>query len=331
LGIELSHKNILFRADSSSTIGLGHIKRCLVLAKRLQGQHKDLNIIFATLHLDGNINEEIVQSGFFLHSLENNSASQLNDLIENRKINLIIIDSYDIDYAFEKQIQLHNQNIKVVSFDDMGKQHCANIVLNHGIQAKKSLYKDLVPRDCKLFCGSRYTLLRDEFFKKYNPKIVKKSIAIILGGNDVFNLSSTIADLLLEIDTQYKITVITTGVNPNIKELQKNKNIELLVDIDNIASVLVSKSLVITASGGTLFEILALKKKFINIEVATNQKVVSKFFKKKGIKTTIQAKEVTKEVLKTKLEYIKKNNVYKKLALQFAKKRLAKQILKELQ
>jgi UDP-2,4-diacetamido-2,4,6-trideoxy-beta-L-altropyranose hydrolase len=36
----------------------------------------------------------------------------------------------------------------------------------------------------------------------------KNSVAIILGGNDVLNLSSKIADLLLEINNKYKITVL---------------------------------------------------------------------------------------------------------------------------
>lgn len=43
--------NILFRADSSSTIGTGHIMRDLVLAK----QYSDDKIVFATQELDGNI------------------------------------------------------------------------------------------------------------------------------------------------------------------------------------------------------------------------------------------------------------------------------------
>lgn len=58
----------------------------------------------------------------------------------------------------------------------------------------------------------------------------------------------------------------------------------------NITFVIASKSLVITASGRTLFKAMALKKKFINIEVASNQKFVDKFLKNKGIKITIKAK-----------------------------------------
>ena len=54
-------KKILFRCDSSSTIGLGHVKRCLVLAKRLKELNKNLEIFFSTLDLEGNINFEILK------------------------------------------------------------------------------------------------------------------------------------------------------------------------------------------------------------------------------------------------------------------------------
>ena len=323
-------KKILFRCDSSSTIGLGHVKRCLLLAKRLKESNKNLKILFATLNLHGNINQEILKSGFSIYSIKNNSVEMLDYFVKGLQINLLIIDSYDIDYKFEEQLKIQNPTLKMLSFDDTINPHYSDMVLNHGVQAQEKEYKKLLPKKTKLFCGSEYTLLRDEFLETKKTKVTQNSVAVILGGNDVLNLSSKIADLLLEINKKYRITVITTSVNPNIKELKENKDIELLVDIDNMASVIASKSLVITASGGTLFEVLSLKKKFINIEVASNQKVVDKFLKNKGIKTTIKADDLTKESLKNRIEYIKKNNVYKKLTLKFAKNRLVKKILKEL-
>lgn len=323
-------KNILFRCDSSSTIGLGHVKRCLVLAKRLKEENKNLKILFATLDLYGNINNEILKSGFSIYSLRNNTAADLDYFIKGLFIDLLIIDSYDIDNIFENQIRLNNQNLKILSFDDMLRPHCSHMILNHGIQAKKSHYKDLVADDCKLFCGNKYTLLRDEFFEKYDEKVIKNSIAIILGGNDVLNLSSKIALYLFEINENYKITIITSSVNPNLKELKQLKNIEMLVDIPNIAEVLITKELIISASGGTLFEVMALKKDFINIEVAKNQEDVTKFLEKKNIDTTIKAEEINFKNLKIKIEYISKSSIYKKLNLEFFKNKLAKKILKEL-
>lgn len=321
-------KRILFRCDSSSTIGLGHVKRCLVLAKRLKECNKNLKILFATQNLHGNINQEILKSGFSIYSISNNSVQMLDYFVKGLQINFLIIDSYDIDYIFEEQLKIKNPNLKILSFDDMIKPHCADIVINHGIQAKEKEYKKILAKDTKLFCGSEYTLLRDEFWEMKKTKVVRNSVAIMLGGNDILNLTSKIVDLLLEINNKYKITVITTSVNPNIDKL--NPKLEILIDISNIAEVLSYKELIICSSSGALFEVMALKKKFINIEVAENQKVVGEFLERKKIKTTIKAKDLTKEVLKTKIEYVKRSNSYKKLALKFAKNRLAKRILKEL-
>ena len=321
-------KKILFRCDSSSTIGLGHVKRCLVLAKRLKEYDKNLKILFATQNLHGNINQEILKSGFSIYSISNNSVQMLDYFVKGLQINFLIIDSYDIDYIFEEQLKIKNPNLKILSFDDMIKPHCVDIVINHGIQAKEKEYKKILAKDTKLFCGSEYTLLRDEFWKTKKTKVVRNSVAIMLGGNDILNLTSKIVDLLLEINNKYKITVITTSVNPNIDKL--NPKLEILIDISNIAEVLSYKELIICSSSGALFEVMALKKKFINIEVASNQKVVDKFLKNKGIKTTIKAKDLTKEVLKTKIDYVKKSNCYKKLTLKFAKNRLVKKIFKEL-
>lgn len=323
-------KKILFRCDSSSSIGLGHVKRCLVLAQRLKEYNKDLKILFATQNLHGNINLEILKLGFSIYSIKNNSLKELDYFVKGLFIDLLIIDSYEIDNIFEEQLRINNPSLKILSFDDMLRPHFSHMVLNHGIQAKINHYKNLVAEDCKLFCGSEYTLLRDEFFVKYNEKVVKNSVAIILGGNDVLNLSSEIASYLFEINETYKVTIITSSVNPNLKQLKESKNIELLVDISNIAEVLSSKELIISASGGTLFEVLALRKDFINIEVASNQEVVTQFLENKGIKTTIKMDDLNIKSLKNRINYIKKINLYKKLKLEFAKSKLAEKILREI-
>lgn len=323
-------KRILFRCDSSSTIGLGHVKRCLLLAKRLKQSNKNLKILFSTLDLHGNINSEILRSGFSIYSLKDNSFENLDYYVKGLGIDFLIIDSYYIDDLFEEELKLNNPKLKILSFDDMLKPHKSDIVLNHGVQAKRINYKFLVPKKSKILCGSEYTLLRDEFFQKYKTKVQKNSVAIILGGNDALNLSCKIAQDLSLINDKYKISVITTSANVNIQQLKKNEKIELFVDVDNIAQILSSKQLVICASGGTLFEVMALNKKFINIEVAKNQEVVTSFLEKKFIKTTIKAEVLSLKELEKKIEYVNKIDIYKKLNLKFSKDKLIKRILKEL-
>jgi UDP-2,4-diacetamido-2,4,6-trideoxy-beta-L-altropyranose hydrolase len=329
--LETELKNILLRCDSSSTLGLGHIKRCLLLAQRLKQQDEHLNISFATQNLQGNINLEVLKAGFHIYTLKTNDVEELNSLILVLHLKLLIIDSYDIDIEFENTLKKNNETLKILSFDDTLVPHAAHMVLNHGIHAQKKAYKTLVPKSTKLFCGSKYTLLRDEFFETYDEQPIQNSIAIILGGNDVLNVSSTLTALLLQINKNYKITLITSSVNPNLQELKKPDNTEILVDIDNIAQVLSSKELVICASGGTLFEVLALQKKFINIQVAPNQQNVVDFLGQQSIFTTIKAPFLTQKLLEEKLQYVFEHAVYEQLELHFSKTKLAKKILKELQ
>lgn len=322
-------KTILFRCDSSNKIGLGHLKRSLLLAKRLRSCDEELNIIFAVRALDGNINEEIIKEKFALQLLETNKSKELISLIKKIDAQLVILDSYEISYEMEKKI-FSKTDAKILSFDDMYKKHCSHIVLNHGIQATKKSYKNIINKKTTLLCGSEYTLLRDEFFTNYCAFIEKKSIALILGGNDVFNLSTKIAKLLFNLDSSYKVTVITTRVNPYLESLKKLKNINLLIDIDNIAKVLSSKEFVITASGGTLFEVMALRKKFININVVDNQNSIMDYLKNRDIDTTLLREDISLKNLKKKIEYIKENRIYPKLNLRFSKMKLAKKILKEI-
>ena len=61
-------KNILFRADSSSSIGTGHIMRDLVLAQKYA--KKGCDIIFATQNLRGNINHKIIEAGYKIEILK---------------------------------------------------------------------------------------------------------------------------------------------------------------------------------------------------------------------------------------------------------------------
>ena len=73
--------NILFRADSSSFIGTGHIMRDLVLVNEFKS-HK---IVFATQKLSGNINYKIEEDGYKIEILKDNNFKELDALIKKFK------------------------------------------------------------------------------------------------------------------------------------------------------------------------------------------------------------------------------------------------------
>ena len=134
--------NILVRADSSSYIGTGHIMRDLVLAK----QYKNENIIFATQDLVGNIKYKIIEAGYKIELLKSNDFEELNKLVKKFEIDMIVIDSYDIDYNFEKKLKEDNPSLKIFVLDDIYEKHFCDILLNHNIYADKKKYQNRKPK-----------------------------------------------------------------------------------------------------------------------------------------------------------------------------------------
>ena len=281
--------NILIRADSSSYIGTGHIMRDLVLAK----QYKNENIIFATQDLVGNINHQIIEAGYKIELLKSNDFEELNKLVKKFEIDMIVIDSYNIDCSFEKKLKEDNSSLKVFVLDDTYEKHFCDILLNHNISADKKRYKKLVPKNCEFRCGSKYTLLREEFLeaKKMKDKIKKdkktKTIFLAMGGADHSNINIKILKVIRKIrkdKKNVKVNLVTTSANKNLKELEeycKNKKwINLQKNSNEIAKLMIESDFAIVTPSVTVNEVYFLSLPMIAIKTADNQKDIYKYLKK---------------------------------------------------
>ncbi len=272
--------NVLLRADASNSIGAGHVTRDLVLAKKL-GSH---NVIFATRPLNGNLDAVILESGFRVHSLASNALVELTPLIREYAIDLLIIDHYELDYAFEKAIKKQHPLLTLMVLDDTYEKHYCDILLNHNVYAKKRRYKNLVPKKCLVQCGAKHTLLRDEFLA--STKVPRRdALLIAMGGADTKNLSLKILKLLPE-SFSWHIDVVTTRANKNLKKLQKEieerDNVTLHIQTKELANLAKSARLAIITPSVIANELYYLQTPFIAIQSAENQKVMRKFLQKKG-------------------------------------------------
>ncbi|TBR78386.1 UDP-2,4-diacetamido-2,4,6-trideoxy-beta-L-altropyranose hydrolase [Campylobacter novaezeelandiae] len=271
---------VLFRSDSSASLGFGHIKRDLILAKQYD------EVYFACLPLEGSLIDEIPYPVF---ELESASIYELIHLIKDHHFDLLIIDHYDIDKDDEKLIKLET-GIKILSFDDELKEHYCDILLNVNAYAKPEDYKGLVPFKCELRCGFSYALIREEFY--IESKVQRDKIwdyFICLGGVDVKNFSLEIAE---DLPKDKKILIATTSANKNLKKLKKfadlNENITLSIDNENLAKLMnESKKLIISASS-LVNEALILKANFKAIAYVKNQEKIAQWLIKKGYEVEIK-------------------------------------------
>lgn len=278
----LNKQNILFRADSSSSIGIGHIMRDIVLAKQFEGS----NIYFASEELEGNIIESIP---YQVIKLSGNTIEELDTLIKELDIDMIVIDHYNIDYKFEKQLKTQNSKLKILSLDDTYEKHYCDILLNHNIYADEERYKELVPLHCILRCGSKYTLIRDEFLQEsQKPKSKNKKykkVFVAMGGADTANINIKILKVLKKIKN-IKVNLITTTANQNLNKLKKyckdKKWINLHINSNKVANLMRKSDFAITTPSVTLNEIYFMNLPFVAIKVATNQDEMYNYLKKSG-------------------------------------------------
>ena len=291
---------ILFRADSSSTIGTGHIMRDLVLAK----QYKDSNIVFVTQDLKGNINHKILEEGYRVELLKDNSLYEFQKIIDIYSPNLVVIDSYDINYNYEKQLKTQNLKLKLLSFDDTYEKHYCDILLNHNISANESKYKDLIPEYCELRCGAEYTLLRDEFIQQKKMK----TVFLAMGGADHSNINIDILEVLKEFKN-IDVNLVTTTANQNLEQLQeyvKNKDwIELHINSNKIAKLMRVSNFAIVTPSVTLNEVFFMNLPFIAIKTADNQKDMTQYLLKNNY---FILEEFNETLLKIKIEKEYKND-----------------------
>jgi len=262
----------LIRADSSSTIGLGHIMRDLVLAQRLEGE-----VLFACQALQGSIIEQIP---YAVHTLQTNDADELIALIKSLHVSLLVIDHYGIDARFERKVK-EATGVTILSFDDTYQAHHCDILLNHNLCADASRYANLVPKGCELRCGSAYTLIRDEFKKEKN--IVREKIydvLIAMGGSDAGNLT---LEILKTLPKSLHVSILTTTANAHLSELQSYvevvPNITLHVNANEVAKIMNQSTLAIVTPSGIVQEVLFMEMPFIAIKVTPNQDDMYRYLK----------------------------------------------------
>lgn len=278
-------RNILVRADASSSIGTGHVMRDLVLVQRFS----DDRVIFATRDLPGNINKKIESAGYPVISLNSDAEEELIGVMLENGIDMIVIDHYGIDDSYEKKLK-EETGAEIFVLDDTYEKHFCDILLNHNLNAVAEKYAGLVPLECELQCGIEHTLLRREFSQivlraREIAGKKKLNVFVAMGGADHSAKTVPILDLLVSLGNM-NATVVTTSANRAVDELMKYASdhpcVTLHVDSDQIAMLMNRCDFAIVTPSVIANEVMHLLLPFIAIKTADNQKEIAAFLEAKA-------------------------------------------------
>jgi UDP-2,4-diacetamido-2,4,6-trideoxy-beta-L-altropyranose hydrolase len=282
---------IIIRTNASSSSGIGHLARCRRLGASLNDQ--GLKVFFVLDYINKYLNDYLEGFSFtglysFNESFQNeeDDALRLLGSFNNKDVMAVIVDDYRLSNIWERSIA--QLGCKVIVLDDQDKSnHECHLLIDSTWEGEKTFkrYENKVLNNTLRLLGPKYLLIDEAFgfVKKPNHKSFKKNkqLNILLslgGGGDLTFLISLICHLIDQPpdNLSYEISTIVGPYALNKEDLiafsKKHDNVRLILDQDGLYDEISSADLYIGASGGTLFESLAMNIPCLTFSISENQK-----------------------------------------------------------
>ena len=291
---------VAIRADASVQIGSGHAVRCLTLADELRARGAE--VLFISRAHQGGARALLEQRGYTCVVLPAPTISDalLGDLAHSAWLGVsmeedlaqtaaavqgwapdwLVVDHYAIDWRWERAMRSHVPRIMVI--DDLAdRRHDCDLLLDQNFYCDmETRYEGLVPAHCKCLLGPSYALLRAEFAAVSRPHREQgavKRILLFMGGVDSDNATATVLRGLNDAASAgIAIDVVLGAAAPHLKQVRAlcdvTPNVQLHVQIDNMAELMASADLAIGACGSATWERCFLGLPTITIVLADNQR-----------------------------------------------------------
>jgi UDP-2,4-diacetamido-2,4,6-trideoxy-beta-L-altropyranose hydrolase len=267
-------KVIAIQADGNESLGVGHLIRTSAIAEELESI--DFDVLYFT-HTPQFIEKyKIIQLRCSTGNVEESFEEVKSVLEKSPSISLLIIDSYCVTSAYLEKL---NRIVPVMYIDDLGnidQYNCAYLV-NGNIYGKHLNYKGTARK----LLGPKYCLLRQEFRNIDGSPIAKsiESIMVTFGGSDVKRSTLRILPWL-EKYTEDKIIRVVIGPAFESEYISKlnefDGKFELLCNPPSTKEIMAKSDIAISASGSTVYELLACGIPFINICTEENQQLIAR-------------------------------------------------------
>jgi UDP-2,4-diacetamido-2,4,6-trideoxy-beta-L-altropyranose hydrolase len=273
----------VIRADADSTVGVGHVMRCLALAQAWIRRGGSAGFICA--RLPQTLRRRIVAEGCELILLGPVRPGSQHDLESTRRAlgalraDCVVLDGYHFGSPYH--LTLKETSIKLAAIDDDGRLpwYADDFVLNQNLHADEALYGQRAP-STRLLLGTHFVLLRREFLccrtaRETAPR--GRRILVTMGGSDAHNATRNVIESLAEIRTvQLELDVVIGPGNRHAKELRsaaarQTHRVRLLEHPVDLPRLMAQADLAITAGGSTCWELAFLGVPHAILILADNQ------------------------------------------------------------
>lgn len=281
---------IAIRTDANKEIAMGHVMRCLAIAKQLRAMGE--KVIFFT---SGDYASDFIRKNEFeccvLQYKYNNKEAELSEFIsilKRKNIECILIDSYEITEMYMESLK---KEFILAYIDDLNMfKYPADLIINYTYNTEMSLYsKWKYDSKTRFLLGSKYVPLRPEFANvTIGCQQRARNIFITTGGADEHNMLLEIIHRLLNpYWSQFNKIIIAGKFYEHLIDLKniesQENSVKIYHDISDIAEIMKQCDIAISAGGTTIAELCACGIPTIGFAVAENQTYGLEAYAKDGI------------------------------------------------
>ena len=278
-------KEILFRADGNSEIGLGHLYRLFSLIEMLKeyfqftfvsSENSTVNIIPNSYQL------KIIPSQITIKEEPEWISKEFD-----KNNTLLIADGYQFNSSYQRKIK--EKGFIFVYIDDLASEHIfADLIINHSPNITSQIYS--AEHYTKFALGTKYALLRPAFLdliaKEKTVQKIDKAF-VCFGGADPYNLTLKATKALLKTPQVKKIDIVLGGAYSH-KEIytltQKNIKIYQNISEEELMKTMVTSNFAIAPASTILYELCCVKIPVLSGYYENNQKkIYNGFANKKAI------------------------------------------------
>lgn len=257
---------VLIRCDGYGAIGLGHVVRCLVLARALRRDGAD---VFFALRESQPGSLLVEQDGFGYQNGarvpdDPGGASWLLQLAQEWQAEVVILDVRD-DLPSACLEELKKRSVLIVTLDDPSERRLlADLAFYPPVPQVRTM--DWRGFQGELHTGWEWVLLQERFRNLPSRRERHNEIPQLLltfGGSDPVGLTLFALDLLEEISCPFEPWLVLGKAFCHGEDLAKKlacnrREYRILRDVQDMAAVMAAADLALAAGGGTGYELAAV-------------------------------------------------------------------------
>lgn len=273
---------LLIRADSSVSMGTGHVMRCLALAQGWTARGGD--VTFLGRYESPALPAHLEAAGMRVRRVREEgdpraAADVLRELAGGGQKPWMVLDGYQFDAEYQRAIRESGWPLLVV--DDGGELpwYHASVILNQNLEAESRRYP--CGPETRLLLGTRFALLRAEFRSRARRRRrVRRTgarVLVSLGGADAENGTLKVLQALAQVRLDgLEVCVVAGPANPHRDALREAiGGFRLLETVEDMPSLMEWADAAVVAGGTTCWEIAYLGLPSLVMILAENQRPVA--------------------------------------------------------